>query len=538
MASLYDTSATKALNEDAYINKLYDGTLDSQKKALQQGYDNSVKQLTTGQQNTQKQTSDYVKRAYVEGKRSSGHLQKSTPSISTPGLGNGGAGAQARLTIGNQQQKNVSALNNQQAVAEQEYERQRKLLAEKYEAQIKQAQADNDMVRAQALYDAAKAEEEQLRSLRESAASLMAGKGDMSISNAIAQGAAVTPDTTSPTWDGVLKNEEDINKIYDAKLESQKQEAEIAHKESMSELDAQQEAAVRKTDKNLTNAYVDALKKNKNYQEVQNAYGQGSGASIRARLARETGLTEKLTDLRKLQLGKDAETELKKADLTHALGETISKAQGDIDKERNQELYDAAEDEEQALIEEQKTVGNLLAKQNNYSVLGKLYGLSQDQIHRLQGTGAYAPVYYGGGGGYSGGGGGGGGDGGTAGTTYDTNRVLEIQKMLNAQGKNLAENGVFDNATREAYAHYVQDSMRENYAVTNSHNDEKIKIEGATGGKGITYEELGNLILEDKVKEVVDPARKTITYVSVEEPKKKNSGGAVGSNKTNMMAIK
>ena len=37
MAGLYDTSATKALNEDAYINKLYDGTLESQKKALQQG---------------------------------------------------------------------------------------------------------------------------------------------------------------------------------------------------------------------------------------------------------------------------------------------------------------------------------------------------------------------------------------------------------------------------------------------------------------------------------------------------------------------
>ena len=415
MASLYDTSAMSALNEDAYINKLYDGTLDSQKKALQQGYDNSVKQLTTGQQATQQQGANYVKRAYVEGQRSSGHLQKSTPSISTPGLGNGGGSAQARLTMGNQQQKNVSALTSQQALADQEYERQRKLLAEKYEAQIKQAQADNDMVRAQALYDAAKAEEEQLRSLRESAASLMAGKGDMSITNAIAQGVAVTPDTTSPTWDGVLKNEEDINKIYDAKLESQKQEAEISHKESMSELDAKQDAAVRETDKNLTNAYVDALKKNKNYQEVQNAYGQGSGASIRARLARETGLTEKLTDLRKLQMSKDADTELKKADLTHALGETISKAQGEIDKERNEKLYDAAEDEEQALVEEQKTIGNLLAKQNNYSVLGRLYGLTQDQIDRLQGTGAYAPVYYGGGGGYYSGGGGNGGGGGDTG---------------------------------------------------------------------------------------------------------------------------
>lgn len=400
MATLYDTSATKALNEDAYINKLYDGTLDSQKKALQQGYDDSVKQLTTGQQNTQKQTSDYVKRAYVEGQRASGHVQK---PATYPGLGNGGANAQARLTMGNQQQRNVSTLNNQQAVADQEFERQRKVLADKYAAQIKQAQADNDMVRAQALYDAAKAEEEQLRTLRESAASLMAGKGDMSITNAIAQGAEVTPDTTSPTWDGVLKNEESINKIYDAEMESLRQQAQMEHDESMSELEAQQKEAQRQTDEALNNAYVEALKKNQNYQEVQNAYGQGSGASMQARLAREAGLTEKLTDLRKLQLGKDAKTEMDKADLVRALGETISKAQSDVDSKRNKELYEAAEDEEQALIEEQKTVGNILAKQNNYSVLGALYGLTPDQIHRLQGTGAYAPVYQGGGGGGGGG---------------------------------------------------------------------------------------------------------------------------------------
>ena len=410
MASLYDTSATKALNEDTYINKLYDGTLESQKKALKQGYDNSVKQLTTGQQNTQKQTSDYVKRAYVEGQRAAGHVQKPTPSISTPGLGNGGANAQARLTMGNQQQKNVSALNNQQAVADQEFERRRKVLADKYAAQIKQAQADNDMVRAQALYEAAKAEEEQLRTLRQSAASLMAGKGDMSITNAIAQGATATPDTTSPTWDGVLKNEESINKIHDAEMESQRQRAQMEHGESMSKLEAQQKEAQRQTDEALNNAYVEALKKNQNYQEVQNAYGQGSGAAMQARLARETGLAKNLTDLRKLQLGKDTKTEQDKADLVRALGETISKAQSDIDSKRNKELYETAEKEEQALIEEQKTVGNLLTKQNNYSVLGALYGLTPDQIHRLQGTGAYAPVYYGGSR-YSGGSGGGGGSG-------------------------------------------------------------------------------------------------------------------------------
>lgn len=402
MASLYDTAATKALNEDVYVNKLYDGTLDSQKKALQQGYNNSVKQLTTGQQGTQKQTSDYVKRAYAEGQRSSGHLQKSTPSISTPGLGNGGGSAQARLVMANQQQANVSALNSQQAIADQEYERQRKLLAEKYEAQIKQAQADNDMVRAQALYDAAKAEEEQLRAFRQAAGTIMQSKGDNSIIDAIARGDAIQRDTTSPTWDSVLKNEESINKIYDAQIESARQEAQIAHDKERSDLEARQEAAVRETDKNLTNAYVDALRKNQNYQEVQNAYGQGSGASIRARLARETGLTEKLADLRRLQLGKDAGYEVDKVGLADTLGGKIADAQKTADKKRNEELYSAAEKEEQALIAEQKAIGELLSKQNNWSVLGKLYGLTQDQIDRIQGTGKYAPKRSSGGGGSSG----------------------------------------------------------------------------------------------------------------------------------------
>lgn len=391
MASLYDTSATKALNEDAYINKLYDGTLESQKKALQQGYDNSVKQLTTGQDATKKQTSDYVKRAYVEGQRAAGHLQKPTPSISTPGLGNGGANAQARLTMANQQQANATALNQQQAAADMEFERQRKVLADQYAAQIKQAQADNDMNRAQALYDAAKAEEEQLRQFRQSAATLMANKGDNSILNAIAKGTPVTRDTTSETWESVLKNEDSVNKIYDAAIQSQILQAQMDRDKGLSDLEAKQAEAVRKTDQNLTQTYVDALKKNQNYQEVQNAYGQGSGVANQARLARETGLAADLTNLRKLQLGQDAKVEQQRLALVDAYGQEIAKAQAANDLKRVQELYAAAEREEQALVSDQKVLANQLIKDNNYSVLGKLYGLTPDQVDRLQGTGRYAP---------------------------------------------------------------------------------------------------------------------------------------------------
>ena len=378
MANLYDTSATRALNEDEYINKLYENSMDSQKKALQQGFDSTTQQLTAGQQNTQKQTSDYVKRAYVEGQRSAGTVQKA-PS------GGIGSGAQARLTLGNQDQTNVSALKNQQAVADQEYERQRQMLANRYAAQIQQAQADNDMVRAQALVEAARAEEEQLRAMRQNAATLMAGKGDMSIAEAIAQGVAVQRDTASPTWASVLKNEEGINKIYDAQMESARLQVKMEHDENMSQLEAQQQAAQRQTDEALNDTYVDALKRSKSYQETQTAHGQSSGTAMQARLDREAGLTGRLTDLRKLQLAKDAAAEQEKAGVVRNLGDSIAKAQGDSDRQRNQALYDAAEAEEQALIEEQQTVGQLLAKQNNYAALGALYGLTPEQIRRLQG---------------------------------------------------------------------------------------------------------------------------------------------------------
>lgn len=423
MSNIYSGSATSALNEKEYINKIYDKIGTSQKDTLKENYDASVKQLDTGVQTAQGKTNDYLKRAYVENGRANNNYQASPAS---GGLSRRSNNAQAMLTLGNQNQANVTALNQQQTVANQEFERQRKLLADKYSAAIKQAQADNDMNRAQALYDAAKAEEEQLRTLRQSAATLMAGNGDNSIMDAIGNGVAVTPDTTTPTWNGVTKDEDSINEVYDKKMESQKIEAESAYKESVSDLEAKQAEAQRTTDQNLTKAYVDALKKDKNYREVQTAYGQGSGTAAQAQLAREAGLTGDLTNLRKLQLKQDSDVEQQRLELLKNYGEEIAKAQAANDLKRVKALYEAAEKEERALVEEQKTVGNILEKQNNYSVLGKLYGLTPDQVHRLQGTGAYAPVYYGGGGG--GGdddtGGGGGDDTGGSGASKPVNMTI------------------------------------------------------------------------------------------------------------------
>lgn len=388
MATIKDTAATSALNEDKYINKLYDTSLDSQNKLLDQNLQENTGVLDQETQNVQQQTDENLQRIYVEAAKAAGVYS----SPGTPGI-SGGAAAQAGLSQWNQQAADTTALKGKQNEADMEIERQRQLLASQYSAAIKQAQADNDMQRAQQLYEAAKAEDAQLLAYRKQAATLLAGKGDNSILDSIANGDTPARDTTSETWEEVLKNEEALNKVYDAQMESQRQGLLMDYQKNLSDLEAQQAQQRAQTGKNLTQTYVDALRKAKNYAEAQNAYGQGSGVQAQARLTQDTQLQKALTDLRGIQMGKDAQVGMDRFGIGQKFRDALAKANAENELKRAQALYEAAEREEQTLVDTQKFLGDQYAAQGNYSILGKLYGLTQDRIDRLQGTGAYAPSY-------------------------------------------------------------------------------------------------------------------------------------------------
>lgn len=382
MANLYTSSAMSALNEDDYINKLYDSSRDSHKKALQEAYDRSGQELTTGQEQTRNQTEEYQQRNQVETERAAANT--------TPPASNTGMKAQQALIMGNRQQANASALQQQQAAVDQEYQRRRQLLADQYASQIRQAQADNDMERAQQLYEAAKAEDQQLQAYRQQAAQMLYQKGDSTVLDQMAAGEPVSRDTAGQTWDTVLRNEDAVNKIYDAQLESQREQAQREYQKAASDLEASQAAQVRQTDQALNDAYVSALKQGQYQQEIQNASGLSSGAAAMSAMGREAELSRKLTDLRKLQQGHTAAGQMEKADMVQALMGQIAQAQQNTDSSRNQALYKAAEQEEQNLLSDQELIAQLMAQKGDYSVLGKLYGLTADQVDRLQGTGRYA----------------------------------------------------------------------------------------------------------------------------------------------------
>ena len=93
MPTIKDTAATSALNEDKYINKLYDESMNSQKNLLDQNMAENNGVLDQEKQNVQKQTDDNLQRTYVEAAKAAGvYSGPGTPKIS------GGAAAQAGLS--------------------------------------------------------------------------------------------------------------------------------------------------------------------------------------------------------------------------------------------------------------------------------------------------------------------------------------------------------------------------------------------------------------------------------------------------------
>lgn len=380
MASIKDTAATSALNEDKYINELYDTNLNNQNKLLEEAYGNNQGILDQEQQGLKDTTDAYVDRTAVE-------AGKAKDLYGDGGL-SAGAQAQVGLSQENAQRRNVQQLREAQNDADLEFQRQRQLLASQYETAIKQAQADNDMERAQALYDAAKAEEAQLLELQKQGAQLLRDKrGDMTGYKALENGEFIARDTTGETWDEVRKNENAVNAIYDAQLESLMAELQSAYETSASELEAQRTAREKAADEKLTQSYTEALKGQKNAAEMAGAYGQGSGAAAQGRLASDIELQDILTDIRKAQVGAEGAAGVEAMELGKGYGQGRQSAQYDTDLQRAKALYEAAEGEEQTLVDLQKTVGEVYGKKGDYTMLGKLYGLTDEQIKKLKPSG-------------------------------------------------------------------------------------------------------------------------------------------------------
>lgn len=186
----------------------------------------------------------------------------------------------------------------------------------------------------------------------------------------------------------MTENEKYINKMYDSNLKNTQAQLEADHAQDQANLDEAGEAARKQTQENLQRTYVEAAKRQKNYQEVQNAYGMTSGAMAQARLAQDNQLQADMTAIRTAQQEADAGIQRQRSTLAQQYAAAITKAQQENDLARAQALYEEARRAEDALNQQHKEKAALLAEAGDYSLYKGLYGLTDAQVETLNASAA------------------------------------------------------------------------------------------------------------------------------------------------------
>lgn len=163
------------------LKKMYSAQLASQKEQLAQDYKAADANYAAEKEKAQKVTDSNLIRTAVESQKAA---VNNSELHNAYGLSSG-TRAQARLAQENQLQADLTALRMQQQEVDADVERQRSLLAQEYASAIRQAQADNDLAKAQALYDEAQRQQDALLAQQQeqadnalAAAKLMADAGD------------------------------------------------------------------------------------------------------------------------------------------------------------------------------------------------------------------------------------------------------------------------------------------------------------------------------------------------------------------------
>ena len=154
-----------ARDQSDYINQLYDAAVKSAQAALEGAYKEAVLGFDASEAKIPEQY-----RAARNQTSADTAIQRANMNeqLAASGL-NTGASGQARLAMGIAEQNAMAALNRQQQAAIDEITLQRNQARAQYESAVAQAIADNDMQRAQALYQEAQRVDNSYRSYLEDA---------------------------------------------------------------------------------------------------------------------------------------------------------------------------------------------------------------------------------------------------------------------------------------------------------------------------------------------------------------------------------
>lgn len=154
-----------ARDQSGYINQLYDAAVKSAQEALKGAYDQSVLAFDQAEAKVPEQYRIARNQTSADAALQRANMNE---QLAASGL-NTGASGQARLAMGIAEQNAMSELYRQQQATIDEITLQRNQARVEYESAVAQAIADNDMQRAQALYQEAQRVDNSYRSYLEDA---------------------------------------------------------------------------------------------------------------------------------------------------------------------------------------------------------------------------------------------------------------------------------------------------------------------------------------------------------------------------------
>lgn len=166
-----------ANNSEELIKQMYESQLKAQKEQLQNDYHTAVSDLDAQNEQNRKASGENMNRAVVDNQKA---RASDAEYYAAAGL-TSGAKAQARLARDSQLQSDLTAIRAAQQTADAEAQRQRGLLAREYDKAIRKAQAENDLQKAQALYEEAQRKDAQILQQQQNAAAMLGAAGDFSL---------------------------------------------------------------------------------------------------------------------------------------------------------------------------------------------------------------------------------------------------------------------------------------------------------------------------------------------------------------------
>lgn len=151
LLEMQNSKTPSAADQSEYIRQMYDQQLAANKAQLESNYNEGMSSLAGEESNLDANYYEQRRQAQANSDKSQANFNEMANAY---GL-NTGTGGQAQLARNNQLQSSLTTLGNAEAQNRAEIERQRTLLGQQYQNAIQQAQAENNMELAQALYQEA-----------------------------------------------------------------------------------------------------------------------------------------------------------------------------------------------------------------------------------------------------------------------------------------------------------------------------------------------------------------------------------------------